>query len=234
MTPASVRSTTVPAKPRTIATLIVVIGVLLVWNLYGRQEVPANPRIAANAALALVLLGLAAFAGLRSADLGLAKKDLGQGALWGGAAFLVVAAFLIASARLSNTGHYFDTHRTTIDLARLWFEALVAIPLGTVLLEEIAFRSVILGLFQRLTSTWRAVTLSSILFGLWHLQGVISSTSGSQSRVALAALGTFAATFVAGLVFSWLRLRSNSLLASAMAHVATNSVALVVAWYRLH
>jgi len=52
--------------------------------------------------------------------------------------------------------------------------------------------------------------------------------------VLAAAAGTFVATFAAGLAFCWLRIRSGSLLAPAMAHLATNSVALVVAWLVLN
>jgi len=37
-----------------------------------------------------------------------------------------------------------------------------------------------------------------------------------------------------GLVFCWLRLRSRSLIAPVMAHVATNGLALTVAWFAVH
>ena len=47
-------------------------------------------------------------------------------------------------------------------------------------------------------------------------------------------LGAVAATFLAGLVFSWLRLRAGSLVAPVIAHVATNGVALVTAWLTFH
>jgi len=47
-------------------------------------------------------------------------------------------------------------------------------------------------------------------------------------------LGSVAVTFVAGLVFCWLRLRSRSLIAPIMAHVATNGLALTVAWFAVH
>jgi len=43
-------------------------------------------------------------------------------------------------------------------------------------------------------------------------------------------LGSVTVTFVAGLVFCWLRLRSRSLIAPVMAHCATNGLALAVAW----
>ncbi len=42
--------------------------------------------------------------------------------------------------------------------------------------------------------------------------------------------GSVATTFIAGLLFCWLRLRSRSLLAPVIAHLSTNAVALVFAW----
>ena len=48
-------------------------------------------------------------------------------------------------------------------------------------------------------------------------------------RVALVA-GAVVVTFLAGLVFAWLRLRSRSLVAPVLADVATNGLALVAAW----
>jgi uncharacterized protein len=47
-------------------------------------------------------------------------------------------------------------------------------------------------------------------------------------------LGSIAVTFLAGLVFCWLRLRSRSLIAPVLAHVATNGLALTVAWLIAH
>jgi CAAX protease family protein len=41
-------------------------------------------------------------------------------------------------------------------------------------------------------------------------------------------------TACAGMVFCWLRLRSGSLIAPILAHVATNGLALAVAWFTVH
>ncbi len=41
---------------------------------------------------------------------------------------------------------------------------------------------------------------------------------------------TVAVTLVAGLLFCWLRLRSRSLLAPVLAHLATNTVAFTAVW----
>ncbi|HZL02045.1 MAG TPA: CPBP family intramembrane glutamic endopeptidase [Cellulomonas sp.] len=47
--------------------------------------------------------------------------------------------------------------------------AFVVIPLGTILLEEVAFRSVLWGMLSRHATTWRVLLISSALFGLWHI-----------------------------------------------------------------
>jgi membrane protease YdiL (CAAX protease family) len=50
----------------------------------------------------------------------------------------------------------------------------------------------------------------------------------------LLVLGAVAVTFVAGLAFCWLRLRSKSLIAPVIAHAATDGLALAVAWFAVH
>lgn len=114
--------------------------------------------------------------------------------------------------------------------------ALIVIPIGTVLVEELAFRGVLLGLLDRVTSPGRALVASAVVFGLWHLlpvwrgggAGELGDADGAGRFGAVAA--TFVATFVAGLAFGWLRQRSASLLAPIAAHIATNSVVFVAAW----
>jgi membrane protease YdiL (CAAX protease family) len=118
-------------------------------------------------------------------------------------------------------------------------EILVSVPLGTVLLEELAFRGSLLALLRRLGSTTRAVVVSSVLFGLWHIAPAIGTagdnsalpgTSQSGSGLAVAVVGTVIATTIAGVVFCWLRLRSGSLVAPMLGHIATNSGAFFIAW----
>jgi membrane protease YdiL (CAAX protease family) len=61
--------------------------------------------------------------------------------------------------------------------------------------------------------------------------GGLSATTSGQ---VLLILGSIGVTFVAGLVFCWLRLRSRSLIAPVLAHVAINGLALTVAWFAVH
>ena len=78
-----------------------------------------------------------------------------------------------------------------------------------------------------------AVLATSVLFGLWHLDPILTGAGSLPSRSTVA-LGTFVATTIAGVGFAWLRIRSGSLVAPIMAHIATNSVSLVVAWVVVH
>jgi membrane protease YdiL (CAAX protease family) len=73
-----------------------------------------------------------------------------------------------------------------------------------------------------------------LLFGLWHLGGIVTGTAGTAAHVALVGLGTVAATGAAGTVFCWLRLRSDSLLAPVLAHAAVDTLPLVAAWVVVH
>jgi uncharacterized protein len=84
---------------------------------------------------------------------------------------------------------------------------------------------------------------TAILFGLWHIQPTLQTMSDNRAlggasaqtagQVALVA-GAVVVTFLAGLVFAWLRLRSRSLVAPVLAHVATNGLALVAVWVLAH
>jgi membrane protease YdiL (CAAX protease family) len=123
------------------------------------------------------------------------------------------------------------------------YEVGVTIVLLTAVPEELAFRGVVLASSRRLWATRYAVLVSSGLFGLWHIEPTLETMSGntavggaSSSTIGqvLVVLGAVAVTFVAGLAFCWLRLRSRSLVAPFIAHVAANGLALVVAWVVSH
>lgn len=105
------------------------------------------------------------------------------------------------------------------------YQAFVRIPFGTVVLEEVAFRGVLLA------SLGPAV--SSLLFGLWHIvpTRIALDVNGVVSRrTRAAALVTcVAATAAAGLGLCWLRRSTASLLVPAAVHAAATSSAAVAA-----
>jgi membrane protease YdiL (CAAX protease family) len=159
---------------------------------------------------------------------------------YGVGAFGLVLLILVAIALIPGTNGFLDDSRADISGGRLIFELTISIVLLTAIPEEFAFRGVLLGSGVRLWGPWRASLITSALFGLWHIvptlhtmsdNHAISGASNTFAGQALLVIGTVVATFVAGLVFSWLRLRSRSLIAPILAHIATNGLALLIAWF---
>ena len=218
------------AAHRDLLALGVLVAVLATWNLTRDPLVPGSYHLTANVLLTAVVLGVAGAGGLRAADLGLRRASLGSGFAYGGVVVGVVLAGLVVAVLVAPRA--FRDDRVDVSWGRMLFEVLVEIPLATVMFEEVAFRGVLLGLLRKRLPTWPAVVVSALLFGLWHVDGVLHRHDGPGLAAAVA--GTVLATTVAGLGFAWLRVRSDSLVAPMLAHWATNSLAFVVAWVRWH
>ncbi len=211
---------------------------LLVW---ANWAVPALggllvERTARNTALALALLALASAAGLGRRELGLSRDGVLRGAGWGAAAAGVVAAgyvvAVLASLVVPALGRLISGGGDQSTSALL-LGALVHVPLGTVLWEEVAFRGVLLTLALRALRPGWAVVVTSLVFSAWHahgaLAGVLGDLGGATAGQVGAAAGVFAVTAAGGAVFAWLRIRSGSLLAPMGLHLATNSLGMLVA-----
>jgi membrane protease YdiL (CAAX protease family) len=210
------------------------VTLLSVWDLVVRQALPSELHPAGGLVVAGCTVVLGLWGGLDADGLGLSPGRLGDGLRYGGLAFGVVTVVLLLGLAIPVTRDSFHSGRADISAGHLLLQALVTIPIGTVVVEELAFRGSVLGLFRLAMPTTRAVVACSVLFGLWHVPSVLRAASGSGGHVLAAAAGTFAATFTAGVLFCWLRIRSGSLLAPTLAHLATNAAALVVAWFVVH
>ena len=191
-----------------------------------------------------VLLTIAALRfGMSSGELGLSRSTIGRGVLWGLGAFAVVLIVIVVAALIPATSEFLNDSRADVSGSRLLFELVVGIGLGTVLPEELIFRGVLLGSAVKQWGTRLGMVAASLVFGLWHVFPTLSTAGGNEQfaqadstamgKVGLVAGAVFA-TAVAGLVFSWLRLRSRSLAAPMIAHLSTNGVALTVAWFVAH
>jgi membrane protease YdiL (CAAX protease family) len=186
-----------------------------------------------------VLVLVAVVARVGRGVLGLEPADLRRGLAYGAVAVVMVAVVVGLAAAVPATSSFLDDARVAVSFPAMVREVLVGIVLATVVPEELAFRGLLLGTGVEAWGRWRGALASSALFGLWHISPTLS-TSGDNPRLADASasaggevglvLGAVLLTFVAGLVFSWLRLRSRSLVAPVLAHTATNAVAFTVAW----
>jgi uncharacterized protein len=137
-------------------------------------------------------------------------------------------------------GMYHD-RRVGTALSTMLYQTLVRIPLGTVVLEEIAFRGVLPALLGKRVGIWRGCVGASMLFGLWHVLPALGLSKVNPAMthifgdgaagVAVAVLFAVVGTTIGGLFWCWIRYRSGSVLSTMIAHVATNSVGYAIAWF---
>ena len=193
---------------------------------------------------ALALLAYARWSGLSWSQLGLHRDRLRSGARWGVGAAALVALVYLVGVLLPLTRPAFLDARYHLGVNGALLTAFVVIPLGTVVFEEIAFRSVLWGMLSRHATTMRVLLISSALFGLWHILpslniatanagiGDVVGGTGTAAQVLVVA-GIVVFTAAGGIVAGELRRRSGSVLASAGMHWATNSLGVLfglVAW----
>jgi membrane protease YdiL (CAAX protease family) len=218
----------------------VIVGALVVLNIARDQLPPGTLWLSLAAAPAL--LGFARLTGLSWAELGLGMARFKHGLAWGAGAIGIIGAAYLVGVLWPVTRGFFLDPRYHLPPAEALVTALVVIPIGTVLLEEIAFRSVLWGFLGRHMDAGGVLLVSSGLFGLWHVLPALGSVgsgglagaidSGAAVQVLLVA-GTVAFTAVGGLLIGGLRRRSDSVLAAAGLHWATNSLGVLfgmLAW----
>jgi membrane protease YdiL (CAAX protease family) len=220
-------------SPRLAVAISIVL--LVVVNVVDVRV--AHASLVVGPVCAAVLLGLARLAGLSWQELGLGPGTWRRGIKWAAAVIGIVAIVLAAGAALPLTRDAFRDSRYHLDLAHALLTAIAAIPVGTVLLEEVAFRGVLWGLLRRIGGTVVATTVSSALFGLWHIlpslglatdnEAIGSAVGQGRSAQVIAVLGTVVFTGLSGVVFCELRRRSGSILASAGLHWAVNGLSVL-------
>jgi membrane protease YdiL (CAAX protease family) len=199
----------------------------------------AHASLVLGPAAAAGLLVFARRAGLSWPELGLGAGTRRRGLAWAAAAIGAVAVVFAVGAALPLTRRVFRDSRYDLGRRDALLTAFVLIPMGTVLLEEVAFRGVLWGLLRRARGTWTATIVSSVLFGLWHVlpslglatanQAIGSTVGTGTSGKAVSVLGTVLFTGLSGVAFCELRRRSGSLLASSGLHWATNGLGVLAA-----
>jgi membrane protease YdiL (CAAX protease family) len=222
---------TLRISPAQAAVFVIVL--LVVINVVDIRVEHAS--LAVGPVGALVLVATARAAGLSWEELGL--RNTRRGLKWSGVIIGAAAVVLAAGAALPLTREAFRDDRYRLDLGSALLTSLVLIPIGTVLLEEVAFRGVLWGLLRRVRGTAFATTVSSLLFGLWHVlpslglatsnQAIGGAVGRGRSGQILAITATVLFTAGSGVVFCELRRRSGSLLPSAALHWAVNGLSVL-------
>lgn len=224
-------------RRRALASVALLVLFLGAWNNVVVPRLPGAPGsyVPANGLATGLLLVAARAAGLSWEELGLSRSRLRAGARWGGLCSAVVAVGcgsalavpavrpLLADARLAGT-----------DGAEIAHQVLVRIPLGTVVWEEVAFRGVLLAALTRMVPPRAAIGVSAAVFGFWHVRPTLGAVAandlagGPVTRFLIVVLGC-AVTAAAGWLFAWLRVRTGSLLAPVLLHLATNTLGTLTA-----
>lgn len=180
-------------------------------------------------------LGLAAAGGLTAADLGVGRGHWRPGREAGRLAAGMCAGWLAAAALPAARPVLDDKRITSLDRRAVAYQALVRIPVGTVLWEEIAFRGVLQAALRRVLPEGAAILVSGGVFGVWHVRPTLGALRANglahgHGQAVTRVTGVCAAMAGAGVLLSWLRARSGSLAAPVLVHLASNSGAILAAW----
>jgi membrane protease YdiL (CAAX protease family) len=179
---------TYPSRPDAAAVVVSwVVGLLLISNILVNRVLPHWSYVPWNLAVAATVVVLARRA-RTDAEMGLAGWR--RGALLGGTIAAGVLVVYAVAAAIPATRDVFSDERVGEGWSFLVYHSLIRIPLGTVVLEELAFRAVLPALFTPPTSAChadharsgrfrmtervpagvvRGVVVASLLFGLWHV-----------------------------------------------------------------
>jgi membrane protease YdiL (CAAX protease family) len=204
-------------------------------NLFGAH--PAHERwyVPANACASCAALSAALASGLTPTDIGVGRGSWRPGQAGAGLAAAVVAGWLVIAAVPATRPVLGDKRAAGLDARSVAYQALVRIPVGTVLWEELAFRGVLQAALRRVMPPASAIAVTSAVFGIWHVRPTvqalnINGLTGDRGKAIAGAAAGVAATAAGGALLSWLRERSGSLTAPVLLHLATNCGGVVAAW----
>jgi uncharacterized protein len=208
--------------------VVVVVAILVLTNLVNNLWLPRAYLVTCPLVAALLVV-VGRLAGLSWTELGMGRGSLVRGLVWAaGSVVLVAAGYAVALALPFAKAASAPSPGVRPTLV----SALVEVPVGTVLLEEVAFRAVLWGLLERDHGALAATVWSSLLFGLWHVAPALHdggvrrppSLAGTRRGAIVWVLVTVAFTAVAGVVFCEVRRRSGSVFAAMGLHWATNGL----------
>ena len=231
-----------PPNPHLIHTwhIVGIVALTGYANVVANRFLDSFWYIPFNLAILGVAIAIARHAGVTWVDMGMWRERFGRGLKVGGVIMAIIGIGIVIGVAMPFTREFFEDDRV-IDASTglVLFNALIRIPIATAFYEEMLFRGVLFGMFARKWAPLWAGLASSMLFGLWHILPTIDTLDTNPAGdlfsgvvgVVIAASGAVLGTAIVGLGFLWLRLRANSTIAPILAHIATNSFALLAALF---
>lgn len=218
-------------------TVGAIVGVLLA--MIGFQAltrgVEGRPYIVTGLVTTAGLALIAWAHGLDAPEVGLGRSTWVHGIAIAVGIVVVVGVVIGIAGSIPRLQHLFADERITeVSGLETTRKALLDIPFGTVLIEEFAFRGVLLALGDVLWPLPWAVVWTSVLFGLWHISPALEmhdSHTATQGSSWTTVLGTVVFTGLSGVGFALLRLWTGSLFPPAALHWAANGSGVVVGWF---
>jgi membrane protease YdiL (CAAX protease family) len=220
--------------------IVAIVALTAYANVIANRVLDSWLHIPFNLGILGVAVAIARHAGANATDLGYRRDRVQRGLVVGGIVMGIIGIGILIGVALPFTRDIFRDDRVIErSTGVVLFDALIRIPIATAFYEETLFRGVLFGMFARRWAPLWSALATSLIFGFWHilptLDTLLTNPAGesidSIPEVALALAGSVAGTAIAGFVFLWLRLRANSTVAPVMAHIATNSVALLAALF---
>ena len=218
-----------------------VVLLLVLINIVNNRVAPQTHYLLWSFGGSVLLLAVGLLDGNSWTDMGLGWRYLLSGVIWAAAAIgLITAVYVVGSLFRRTRAAFHDERMGEMSGGRLMFQALVEVPFGTVLFEEIAFRGVLFAMLARRYGLVWAIVGSALLFGLWHILPSIGTHEqnpalgsvvgeGRKGNI-LAVLLSVLTTALAGVLFAGLRVFSGSVLAPMGFHWATNGLGYAFSW----
>lgn len=230
-----------PSSRRRYLGLAIVIVLLAFSNVMANRVIPPWAYIPWNFSMALVVLFVAwrAGAGLVAVGLGIRHwhRPVGVGLLLAAGTALI---FLLGMAIPATRDAFFDTRAARSSIWTMFYQVLIRIPLGTVVIEEVAFRGVLpalMGASPAIRWRWWPVLGASFLFGLWHILPSIGIATGNTAvkdvlggDQLVATVLAVASMTLAGVLLCALARLGKGIKTTMLVHWATNSLGFVAAW----
>ena len=207
-----------------------VVGALVAINVLAHFTVDNAAYLVVPLGSILVIVCMR-WRGFSWREMGLAPEQFKRGAKYALPVLLAVAVIAIGGAIIPFTRTlYLSDRYDTVEFAV--YSALLVIPLQTVIPEELLFRGALDATLRPVVSSRAVYVIGASLFGLWHVGSSTGLAAGNDDLTDLLGSGVVAqmagiagavvVTTCAGLVFIWLRHRSDSLVVPIALHWAVN------------